>query len=103
MKDRLLAALLVVHDDLERQLRAARPFRIRQLRAIPDQVTWIVSSEGGFAPLPTGGPGLRPGLALPPPRSGCAGGPGARTRRLRGSAPQSGPVPAAPGASRATR
>src|SRR5262249_9613793 len=59
MKDRPLAALLVVHDDLERELRSARPLRIRQLPAVADKVTRIASLRRA------GGGGARTGLLAP--------------------------------------
>src|SRR5262249_11515938 len=94
-QERPLAALLVVHHDLQRQPRPTRPFRIRKLLAVADEVTRIAALEGRFAPLPTGGPSLRLGLALPLPRSNCAGGTGARTRALSRWAAHSRPVPGA--------
>src|SRR5438128_10513461 len=63
-----LTTLLVVHDDLQGQPRAARPLRIGRRLAVPDEIARVLHSEGGCAPLPTGGAGLRPALALPPPR-----------------------------------
>jgi len=62
--------LLVVHDDLQGQPRAARPLRIGRRLAVPDGDRAGTSLGGGCAPLPTGGAGLRPALALPPPGFG---------------------------------
>ena len=80
-----LAALLVVHDDLQRQASAAGPLGIGRHLAVPDEVARVLSSEGAST---------APSDASP--RSTCAGGAGARTRSLSPVRAHTRPMPVAP-------
>src|SRR5207244_5772904 len=83
VQDGPLAALLVVHHDLEREAGAARPLRIRRRLPVADQVARIYPG-GGLCPPSDGRSG--PDGPLPPclpPGFRRAGDAGARTRSFR--------------------
>ncbi len=45
VQDRILAALLEIHHELQRHARAARPARIGGVAAVTGEIAWIIGRE----------------------------------------------------------